>query len=97
MKSKQWLLGLLAATFALSLAGADIAAAYCGGGICGRGNGSGPGVCRVEGGRDNCPSYQKGQGPKKGHGRQQCLRPNNCPVNPDRATQAAQPASPSTN
>jgi hypothetical protein len=45
MKSKKWFCGILAAAFAFSLAGADIASAYCGGGACGRGQGGGQGSC----------------------------------------------------
>jgi hypothetical protein len=91
VKSKKWFCSLLATAFALSLAGADIATAYCGGGVCGRGTGGGTGSCTVEAGKGTCPNYQKGQGRKKGQGRQQCLRGSNCPINQDSSTPASQP------
>ena len=43
MKTKKFFCGVLAAAFALSLAGADIASAQYG--ACGRGQGGGRGVC----------------------------------------------------
>ncbi len=80
MKSKKWFTGILAAAMALSLAGADIASAQCGGGVCGQGAGTGRGNCYAQSGKDTCPNYQQGrQGRKKGQGRQQCLRGRNCP------------------
>jgi hypothetical protein len=92
MKSKKWFCGILAAAFAFSLAGADIASAYCGGGACGRGQGGGQGSCYTKAGKDTCPNYQQGQGRKRGQGRQQCLRANNCPNTQASSTPATQPA-----
>jgi hypothetical protein len=77
MKSKKWFCGMLAAAFALSLAGADIASATCGGGACGRSNGGGS--CSAQAGKNTCPRYQQGRGPKRGQKSQQCLRAGNCP------------------
>lgn len=93
MKSKKWFCGVLAAAFALSLAGADIASAYCGGGVCGRGQGGGRGDCYTQAGKGNCPNYQQGQGRKRGQGRQQCLQGNNCPYPQSSSTTATPPAS----
>jgi hypothetical protein len=92
MKSKKWFGGLLATAFALSLAGADIASAQCGGGGCGRGAKSGRENCIAQSGKGICPNYQQGQGRKKGQGRQQCLRNNNCPLIPASSAPAAQSA-----
>jgi hypothetical protein len=88
MKNKKWFSGILAAAFALSLAGADVASAYCGGGGCGQGGGRG--VCQTD--KGSCPQYQQGRGQKRGQGRQQCLRRSNCPVTPPNATPATPPA-----
>jgi hypothetical protein len=89
MKSNKWFTGILAIVFALSLAGA--ASAQCGGGVCGRGAGDDRGNCSAQAGKDSCPNYQKGQGRKKGQGRQQCLRNSNCPINPASSAPATQP------
>jgi len=98
MRSKKWFYSILAAAFALSLAGADVASAYCGGGVCGRGTGSGRGSCNVQAGKNTCPHYQQGRGRKRGQRSQQCLRYNNCPVTQADSMPAAQPATvPSSN
>jgi hypothetical protein len=92
MKSNKWFCGILAAALAFSLAGADIAAAACGGGVCGRGQGGGRGNCYTQAEKGNCPNYQPGQGRKRGQGRQQCRRANNCPNTQTGSTPATQPA-----
>lgn len=92
MKSKKWFCGMLAAAFALSLAGANIASASCGGGACGRGAGGGRGSCYAQAGKNTCPHYQQGRGSKRGQKSQQCLRAGNCPVNQADSLPAAPPA-----
>jgi hypothetical protein len=92
MTNKNFLYGILAAVFALSLAGADVAGAYCSGGVCGPRTGSGRGSCYVQAGKNTCPHYQQGRGRKRGQRSQQCLRYNNCPVAQADSTPATQPA-----
>ena len=78
--------GVLAAGFALSLVGADLAEAQCG-----RGQGGGRGVCMRTDQPQPCPNYQ-GQGRKGGQGRQQRLRDGSW-VNPP-ATQSPDTVTP---
>lgn len=94
MKSTKWFSGILATAMALSLAGADLALAQCGGGVCTPGAGRGQGACAVQAGQSSgaCTNYQKGQGRKKGPGRKQCRRGSNYPVTPGTTAPAAQPA-----
>ncbi len=92
MKNKKFLYSLMAAAFALSLAGADVAGASCRGGVCTRDPNTGGGNCYSQSGKGTCPSYQTGQGRKRGCSRQQCQPGSNCPVaqpNPSPATQPA--------
>jgi hypothetical protein len=92
MQSKKWFTGILATAMALSLAGADLASAQCGGGTCGQGAGAGRGNCYAQSGKsDTCPNYQPGKGRKRGQGRQQCLRGSNCPNTPATSAPATQP------
>jgi hypothetical protein len=89
VKTKKFFCGILAATFALSLAGADIASAQYG--ACGRGQGGGRGACmQTNQSQATCPNYQ-GQGRRRGgQGRQQRLRDGSCVNNPNN-TQAPAP------
>lgn len=83
MKTKKYFCGVLAAAFALSLAGADIASAQSGQG--GRGQGGGRGTCmqNYDQSQQTSPNYQ-GQGRKRGgQGRQQRLRDGSCVNNPN--------------
>jgi len=81
MKTKKFFYGILAAAFALSLAGADIASAQYGG--CGRGQrGGGRGVyVQNDQTQTTYPNYQ-GQGRRGGQGRQQRRRDGSCVNNP---------------
>ncbi len=82
MKSKKWICGILATAMALSLAGADLASAQ--GGVCGRGQGGGRGVCvQSDQSQATSPNYQQGQGRRRGQGRQQRLRDGSCLNNPN--------------
>ena len=92
MKNKKFLYGILAAVFALSLAGADVAGADCRGGVCTRDPNTGSGNCYSQSGQGTCPNYQQGQGRKKGRGRQQCQPGSNCPVGQPNPSPATQPA-----
>ena len=62
MTTKKFFCGVLAAAFALSLAGADIASAQYG--SCGRGQGGGRGACMQNDQSQTSPNYQ-GQGRAK--------------------------------
>jgi hypothetical protein len=89
MTTKKFLYGLLAAAFALSLAGADIASAQCG-----QGQGGGRGACVQNAQSQTCPYYQGqegGQGRGKNcQGRQQRRRDGSCVNNPN--TQSSNPS-----
>ena len=91
MKNKKWFCRTLAAFFVLGLAGADIASAYCRGGMCTRDANSGSGNCYSQSGNGTCPNYQ-GQGSKRVRSRRQCQPGSNCPVAPPNPAPATQPA-----
>ena len=81
MKTKKFFYGILAAAFALSLAGADIASAQYG--ACGRGQGGGRGAC-MQNDQSQTLSQLPGPGPaKRCQGRQQRLRDGSCVNNPN--------------
>jgi hypothetical protein len=88
MTTKKFFCGVLAAAFALSLAGVDIASAQYG--SCGQGQGGGRGACVQNDQSQTYPNYQ-GQGRRRGRqGRQQRLRDGSCVNNPN--TQSPNPA-----
>jgi hypothetical protein len=92
MKNHKFFYGILAVAFALSLAGADMAAAYCSGGVCTRDSYAGSDNYCGRSKRGACTNYQSGQCRRNDRGQQQCQRGSNCPVTQPNAPAATQPA-----